>query len=93
MKKTDLKEYKDRLLNLRARLRGDVELRTDDRLDLALAALQVELRRPEHVPVVRQGQGLHAVRHGLPHQALDRGRAVQQGEVRMRMEVDEVEHA
>jgi hypothetical protein len=52
----------------------------------------VELQRPEHRAVVGDRERRHLVLGRLAEQRLDPGGPIQQGELRMHMEVDEVLH-
>ena len=67
----------------------DVQLDPDDRLDARRPALQVELHRAVHHAVVREGDGRHLHLHGITDHVLDLGRAVEQGELGVVVQVDE----
>ena len=69
---------------------GDVGLHAEDRLDARVERRRLELVRAEHVPVVRDGHGVHPVPSRVLDQVLDAVRAVEEGVLRVEMEVDEV---
>ena len=69
--------------------RGDVRLVAGDRLDPLRFALQVELERAVHVPVVGQRQGGHSELFGPFDQAVDLSRAVQKRIVGMDVQMGE----
>ena len=74
----------------KARLRRQVELAADDRLDAGLLALQVELGGAEHVAVVGHGHRRHVQFLGLGDQVVEADGAVQQGILGVEVEVDEI---
>jgi hypothetical protein len=74
----------------RAPAARDVHLAADDRADALILAGLVVLDRPEHVPVVRQGDGPHPQRLGAGREVLDAQRAVEERVLRVHVEVDEL---
>ncbi len=70
--------------------RGNIALAPQDRLDAAGEALLIELDRPEHIPVVGQGQGRHLKFLGLLYHLLQRNGAVQEAIVTVIMKMDKV---
>ena len=72
--------------------RGDVDLAAEDRLDALLPRVVVEGDRREHVAVLGDGERRHAQLLRLVEQLLDAAGAVEQGELRVEMEMDEVAH-
>jgi hypothetical protein len=70
-----------------------VKFAADDGLyPIVLGRLRHELEHPEHIPVVGDGQGFHAIGCGFFEQSGDAGRAVEQRELGMAVEVGEVWH-
>ena len=66
----------------------DVGLITDDGIDLLGFTLSVELQRTMQIPVVRQGQGVHAVFFGALDEFGNRAGAVEKAVVTVAMKMD-----
>ena len=75
---------------LEPRTLGEVDFAADQRLDAAGLRLEVEVDRPEKIPVVGERQRLHAQPGGAVHQAVDAAGAVEQAVVRVDVEMDEI---
>jgi hypothetical protein len=70
----------------------DVDLAAEDRLDALLPRVVVEGDRREHVAVLGDGERRHAQLLRLIEQLLDTAGAVEQGELRVEVEMDELAH-
>ncbi len=77
---------------LEARAAGHVELDAHDRLYACVLAGIVELDRAEHVAVIREGEGAHPQCLGPGDHAAHRGGPVEEGKIRMVVEMDELGH-
>ena len=78
--------------SVEARLRRYVCLAPDDGLDSRCPGSEVEVDRPEHVPMVGDGAGGHAESLGRVEQGFEPDGAVEEAELRMEMKVDEFAH-
>ncbi len=70
--------------------RGHVDLAAQDGLQALVPAGVVEGHRPEHVPVVGDGEGLHALPGRLIHEGVDLAGPVEEAELGVQVEVDEL---
>ena len=66
-----------------------IDLAADDRFDLLLLGLHVELNGPEEVPVVRDRHRRHPQFLHLRHQLGNAHRAIEKGVFRVKMKMDE----
>ena len=71
---------------------ADVNLAAENGLDAEILAGRVEIGRAEHVAVVGDGAGGHAVILGAGAEILDADGAVQQAVFGMAMQMDEIGH-
>ena len=70
----------------------EVELTPDNRLELPLFGFRHKLEGTEHVAMVGQGDAFLAVAHRLVHHFGDARCAIQQGILRVAMQVDKIRH-
>ena len=78
-----------RLSTVVSRTRSQICLHAKQRLYARIASLAVKLHRPEHIPVIGDGNGPHPFRATVGNESVDPCRTVQQREIRMVMKVDE----
>ena len=71
---------------------GDIDLDADDRLDTGFPGLLEKFYRPVHVAVIGQRQRLHSHFFRFVHEPVDFRQTVQQGIVRVGVEMDEFRH-
>ena len=67
---------------------GDIRLETENRLDPGVAASLVKLQDAVHIAVIGQRQGRHAERLGSVDQRVDLAGAVEEGLVRVDVQMD-----